>query len=376
MSTADTIYLLSGDTKLQRIPRQHYESEDFLQTLIQKYPEVLAGDQMADEEVRFLVVRREAGIPDSEGVGDRWSVDHLLIDHNGVPTLVECKRSSDPRIRREVVGQLLEYAANADVYWPAERIRAWAMDQFGGSDGADKAILGLLHLEAEDEAAEHVEAFWAQLEANVRNGKVRLLFVADELPREVRRVIEFLNLKMSDVEVLGVELRQYAGEGLRALVPRIVGQTEAARRRKTTTATTAHTSQEEMIAACPPEIQPALRAMVEEAERRGLLVYWGQKGLSLRVTGQPGGPQSLFYCFPPGAVGSPTAFVEGYLPAALRGTRLGEEYSRGLLSIGLKKGGQYTYRLPVTAETVGSLGRALDLVWETARRMGEDTVSS
>jgi hypothetical protein len=50
-----------------------------------------------------------------------------------VPTLVEVKRSSDTRIRREVVGQMLDYAANAVVYWPLERLRA----TFEASEGAE-----------------------------------------------------------------------------------------------------------------------------------------------------------------------------------------------------------------------------------------------
>ncbi len=63
---------------------------------------------------------------------------------------------------------------------------------------------------------------------------MRLLFVADDLPRELRRVIEFLNAQMPDVEVLGIEceLRQYVTKDLRVLVPRLVGQTEYARREK------------------------------------------------------------------------------------------------------------------------------------------------
>ena len=36
---------------------------------------------------------------------------------------MEVKRSSDTRIRREVVGQLIEYAANAVVYWPVDTLR-------------------------------------------------------------------------------------------------------------------------------------------------------------------------------------------------------------------------------------------------------------
>jgi len=59
----------------------------------------------------------------SEEGGDCWFVDHLLIDQDGIPTLVEVKRSTDTRIRREVVGQMLDYAANAVVYWPVETIK-------------------------------------------------------------------------------------------------------------------------------------------------------------------------------------------------------------------------------------------------------------
>ena len=37
--------------------------------------------------------------------------------------LVECKRASDTRTRREVVAQMLDYAANGTQYWPIDRLR-------------------------------------------------------------------------------------------------------------------------------------------------------------------------------------------------------------------------------------------------------------
>lgn len=63
-------------------------------------------------------------LPDAEDAGSRWSLDHLFLDQEGIPTLIEVKRSTDTRIRREVVGQMLDYAANAVVYWPVEELRA------------------------------------------------------------------------------------------------------------------------------------------------------------------------------------------------------------------------------------------------------------
>ena len=49
------------------------------------------------------------------------------------------------------------------------------------------------------------------METNLSVGRIRLLFVADALPAELVRIIEFLNEQMNPAEVLGVELRQYTG---------------------------------------------------------------------------------------------------------------------------------------------------------------------
>ena len=43
----------------------------------------------AAEPRRWLLVAREAGLPGEEGGGDRWSVDHLFLDQDAIPTVVE-----------------------------------------------------------------------------------------------------------------------------------------------------------------------------------------------------------------------------------------------------------------------------------------------
>jgi hypothetical protein len=194
------------------------------------------GDQInPDDPPRWIVVSREAGIPDSDGGSDRWSVDHLLLDQHARPTFVEVKRSSDTRTRREVVGQMLDYAANAQAYWPHDRIRALAADNLGGLEALDAHLADFLELDDPDQSSQAIEGFWASVEKNLRNGEVRLLFVADNIPTELRRIIEFLNEHMPLVEVLGVEIRQYEGQDVRALVPRVIGQTEYARQQKAET---------------------------------------------------------------------------------------------------------------------------------------------
>jgi hypothetical protein len=122
---AGRIYLLGGESRLIAMEEAPYDSETLLQKLLADHPDLLAGDQIdAEEPRRWLLVSREMAVPgDQDGAG-RWSLDHLFLDQDAIPTLVEVKRSYDTRIRREVIGQMLDYAANAVAYWPVEEVKA------------------------------------------------------------------------------------------------------------------------------------------------------------------------------------------------------------------------------------------------------------
>ena len=111
-------FVIMKDGSLVEMQQRDYDSEDVLQKLLAEYPNLLAGNLVNETEPRkWLLVSREYGVPDSEYSGIRWSIDHLFLDQYGVPTLVEVKKSSNTQIRRELVGQMLEYAANATQYW-------------------------------------------------------------------------------------------------------------------------------------------------------------------------------------------------------------------------------------------------------------------
>ncbi len=119
------IYLLQEDGSLQAMSERSYVTEERLQVLLKDYPDLLAGEQMDEENPRrWLLVSREVGVPIKEGGGDWMSLDHLFLDQDATPTLVEVKRGSDTRLRREVVGQMLDYASNAVAYWSVEHLRS------------------------------------------------------------------------------------------------------------------------------------------------------------------------------------------------------------------------------------------------------------
>jgi hypothetical protein len=221
------IFLKHGDELVEMV-EQPYEAEDVLQQLLADYPNLLAGDQDSDVRKRWLLVKRELGVASAEDAPDRWSLDHLFLDEEGVPTLIEVKRSSDTRIRREVVGQMLDYAANGAEFWGLEKIRTAFESRYPDAEAASRKLSEVVPPEDDP------ERYWERVGVNLGAGKLRLIFVADVIPAELRRIVEFLNEQMEHTEVLALEVRQYVEEGgdRVTLVPRLIGDTEAARRTK------------------------------------------------------------------------------------------------------------------------------------------------
>ncbi|MDD5451568.1 MAG: hypothetical protein PHT49_06685 [Desulfovibrionales bacterium] len=296
---------LVGDEKdrLIALEEAEYITEDMLQGLLEKYPDLLPGDQIVPENPRrWILVAREMGIPGDESEVGRWSLDHLFLDQDGIPTFVECKRSSDTRIRREVVAQMLDYAANGIEYWSMERIRQ-AATETAQAQGVvlDEKILELL---GNDRADTDIEHYWKTVETNLREHKVRLIFVADSTPKELRRLIEFLNEEMMHVEVLAVEIKQFQREdthGQKALVPRVIGLTESARSTKDISSSrTQHTTQEAFLEACPPDIREFFQNVLDTAQQQDFTVYWGIIGFSIRTYSPKRNKVASFvYGYPP-----------------------------------------------------------------------------
>jgi hypothetical protein len=277
------IYLINEDENLLALRETEYDSEDLLQRLLASHPDVLAGEQIdAGDPRRWLLVEREYGVPDAEDASDRWALDHLLLDQDGVPTLVEVKRSTDTRTRRRVAGQMLDYAANAVRYWPVEKMQAHLEAACEARDEEPAAqIATLTETEPDDETM--TELFWQNVEANLQRGRIRMLFVADHIPTELQRIVEFLNEQMKPAEVLAVEVKQYvAGESnMRTLVPTVIGQTAEAKQRKRSDATSQSRWDENSFFAALSEEEneeavSVARELQDWTRRRGLRFWWGK----------------------------------------------------------------------------------------------------
>ncbi len=204
------------------IPLARFAKEDDFQALLEKYPHLLTSDAITPGSPRrWIQLEREKGVSLSPDSGSSLSLDHLFVDQDGIPTLVEVKRAENLELRRKVVAQMLDYAANAVEYWPPDGLR----HSFEAKAGTDPTATLVETLEI---PPDEIDDFWRKVGSNLKSGRIRMLFVADEIPRELKRIVEFLNEQMNPAEILALELQQFTAGPLRTIVPTVFGQTERA----------------------------------------------------------------------------------------------------------------------------------------------------
>ena len=191
------------DNELVTIHEEKHHNENNFQELLFLYPELIPGDQIDSENPRrWLRVGREID-----------NIDIFLLDQDGIPTIVEVKKSNNSEIHREVVGQMLDYGSKLVFSQSVEaiipKIKA----------NSPQSVQDFLDNEMSE------EEFWENVENNLKEEKMRLIVVSDEIPRNLQNIIEFINNKIESTEVLALEIKQFTDNatGTKTLVPRLIG---------------------------------------------------------------------------------------------------------------------------------------------------------
>ena len=309
---SDPIFLVSKDGTLIAMDEVPYDKEEDLQKLLAQHPKLVYS--VSESIPELILVAREAGVPGDEGESDSFSLDHLFLDKEGIATLVEVKRSTDTRLRREVVGQILDYAANASIYWTVDSLKGMFFANWE-KFGRDPHVVLREFIGDEKDS----EEFWGQVKTNLQAGKMRLIFVADHIPRRVKRVVEFLNEQMDPCEVLALEIRQLIGEGgQQMIVPRIVGQTA-----KTTIKSQVREkrkwNEEEFLKELENrfgiEYTTIVKRLLSWAKLHKTRIWWGEgkhTGSVYPVIDLPEGGRQIFSIWTDGKIGLELKRLSGY----------------------------------------------------------------
>ncbi|MBI2752306.1 MAG: hypothetical protein HYX46_02150 [Betaproteobacteria bacterium] len=211
------------------VPYECRDEEKELQDLLERCPDLLVGEQIDPlNPRRWLQIQREMPVPDPGTGQARWSIDFLFADQDAVPTFVEVKRYADTRARREVIGQMFEYAANGHYYWVAADLRAAAEKTAAKANRTLAQALAHLGPEGGTDAGD----FFERVQANLKIGQIRLLFFLERAPDELKSLVEFLNRSLERIDVLLVQAQLFRDtvDGTRkVLVPTLFGYSEEIR---------------------------------------------------------------------------------------------------------------------------------------------------
>ena len=270
--------------RLEGVKEETFRYEDDLQKLIAEHLELIDGEQVRpDDARRWMLVAREKGIAETPDAGARWSLDHLIIDQDARPTLVEVKLRDNPEIHRKIVGQMLEYAAHAET-WTVDELRREFEDSARSQGRSPDDLLAELLLDRDERDP---DAFWEKVATNLAGKRLRLLFIADRIPDRLARVVEFLNGQMRNVEVLAVEVKRFRGDSGEIFVPRVIGRT-AKRGRPAGTKLTRGEFLADLRSETHREVAERLLVV---ADRNGATIQWYKQSVTIGV--QRSGQQLL-----------------------------------------------------------------------------------
>ena len=194
-------------------------SEAELQAFVQAHPSCLPIAEIDAIFAHPVPICTELNIPMT------GSIDNFMVTAGGLPVLAECKLWRNAQSRREVVGQILDYA-KALSRWSAADVQAAVRRRLGRNDDPVPAIV---------RAAGHMiddRDFNDALSANLRRGRFLLLIVGDGIREGVETIAQYLQLHAGLHFSFGlVELPLFLmPDGNRLVLPRVVARTEVARR--------------------------------------------------------------------------------------------------------------------------------------------------
>jgi hypothetical protein len=216
--------LIKKGSKVYKLERNYVgaggedsRDENWLQELVYENPSLLPVDEIEGSEFLNLhPLCRELPITK---IG---SLDVLFVNESGLLTLVECKLWKNPQARREVVGQILDYA---------QELSRWDYEDL---DKAVRKCEGLGVIEKLKRSIGDAEldevSFIDSVTKNLKRGRFLLLILGEGIKEGVENISKFLqkhaalNFSFALVEEALFELPKELGGGL-LVQPRVLCKT-------------------------------------------------------------------------------------------------------------------------------------------------------
>lgn len=215
MSKKPVIVSENGIEQLQRIPLSSKAFKElWLQKLLEKSPETLPTGYIDSIFAPLVFIAREVEV-------ESGFIDNLYISSKGYLVIVETKLWRNPEAKRQVVGQIIDYAKDVST-WNYEKLDSVYRDYNDGkslfAEMVDKGFY-----EDADEAY-----FIDVVEKNITSSRFLLMIVGDGIREDVSKMAEFLNTSVSmQFQFALCELEVYElKDGKRLVIPQLTTKTK------------------------------------------------------------------------------------------------------------------------------------------------------
>ena len=200
------------DSRWEPMKDAAFSREDELQRLLwSDSADLIPADSSLDES--HVVYAREMATTSGP-------IDLVGIGSGGSITVMECKLARNQQIKREVVGQVLDYAASL-----------WGVD-IDSLAGAFKASHGSDPFEAlrnmTDAGGTSFDelACRAEVARRLADGDFRLVIAVDQIDADLRKIIKYVNSRAGSeggLKLVALEFRRYEAGIAQLIVPETYG---------------------------------------------------------------------------------------------------------------------------------------------------------
>lgn len=278
------IYQIKENGQLAEMKAQPCDSAHSLQQLLGHNSSLLAGEQIDPfDPRRWLSIATQLPVPSAVYDEERGVVDHLFVDQDAMPTLVQVVSSDSNNFWGLPIAKLLDYAAHGVSYWSISYLQdhfiSYWRDQGREAESVLQDFLESA-LGADLAFDPDGQLFWQQLQENLSQGKIRLVLISDRIPPPLQQLVEFLNQQMDHAEVLAVEINQYASDNGKIIIPKLIGITPSSEKKSISPRPG---SQWDEVAFCQElrarEATDSLvvaQRLLEWAKARKLHLHWGK----------------------------------------------------------------------------------------------------
>ncbi len=203
-----------SDGEWRRMSGSNQQADDSLHNLIRQMPEFISIEDLEPEGASMKLCIEHSSANDTEDDGGL-----IGIDDNGRITIVECRVANDSSVRREILGQALEYAATL-----------WQMsyeefdDMVVRSEGSSLVELMSERIPAKEWSE---EAFRDAIIDTLNRGNFRLIMAIQEMTDKLKQVIRFLRARGAlSFETYALEIQRFSDGETEIAIPRLTSFAE------------------------------------------------------------------------------------------------------------------------------------------------------